>query len=264
MHIHGRVAMSLAGTALLWALAAPANGAEDTAGRVADAAAIKSIERMSEFLAGAKQFSVTIDSAYDVVQEWGQKVEFGETRAVTVSRPDRLRIDTTSRDGSKSGVVFDGKNITAFDLQDKVYATTTQPGSVDETTTHFVDDLGVRMPMAPILQGRMARDAKEWAREVRYIEVATIGDVPCDHVALHGDWEDVQLWIARGDQPLLQRMVITYHRAEGKPQYTAQLSNWNLTPNTEVAVFAFTPQPEAAKIAFRRRAAAPAAPGAKP
>jgi hypothetical protein len=236
---------------LLLLLTSPARSAGE--GGTVDVAAMKSIERMSEFLASAKQFTVTIDIGYDVVQEWGQKVEFGETRVVTVRRPDGLRVETTNRDGSVSGVLFDGKEIAAFDLKDKVYATTPRPGSLDDAIAHFVNDLGMKLPMAAVLQGRLARDAKEWAREVHYVEASTIAGVPCDHVALHGDWEDVQLWIARGDRPLLQRMVITYTRAEGKPQFSAQLGKWDLAPNLSNDFFAFTPPAGAAKIAFNPR-----------
>jgi hypothetical protein len=240
---------------LLLLLAGPARSARDDkmASPSVDAEAMKSIERMSDFLTRAKQFKVTIDVGYDIVQEWGQKIEFGETRELTVRRPDRLRVDTTNRDGAKSGVVFDGSEIAAFDMKDKVYATVAKPGSLDDAVSYFVDDLGMRLPMAAVVQGRLAQDAKEWARDVRYVETSSIAGVPCDHVALHGDWEDVQLWIARGDRPLLQRMVITYTRAEGKPQFWAQLGKWDLAPDVSDSVFAFTPAEGATKIAFKPR-----------
>ncbi len=222
-----------------------------------DRAAMKTIERQSDFMTKTKQFGVTIDVAYDVVQEWGQKLEFGETREVTLRRPDRFKVDTVDRDGTVSGVVFDGRQIVAFNRADNVYATTPQSGTLDDAITHFVDDLGMRLPMAAILQGRLAKDVKSWAREIRYVEESMVGGVSCDHVALHGNWEDVQLWIARGDRPLLQRMVITYHRAEGKPQFTAQLRDWNLSPDVSDARFAFTPAAGAAKIAFKPRRPVP-------
>lgn len=224
-----------------------------------DPAAMQSITRLSDFMTKSKQLDVTIDVAYDVVQDWGQKLEFGETRRMTMRRPDRFKVATTDRDGTVSGVVFDGQQIAAFNSKDKVYATTPLAGTVDAAIAHVVDDLGMRLPMAAIFQGTLARDAKTWARDVRYVEASTIAGVACDHVALHGDWEDVQLWIARGDRPLLQRIVITYHRAEGKPQFSAQLRDWNLDPTVDDAVFTFTPPAGAAKIAFKPRRAIPGA-----
>ena len=57
------------------------------------------------------------DCSYDVVQDSGQKIEFGERREMTLRRPDRARIDVTRRDGSRRGVLFDGQQLTAFDLE---------------------------------------------------------------------------------------------------------------------------------------------------
>ena len=242
--------------ALSMALSGAARAASDDA---FDPAALKSIERLSEFMTKSKQFGVTVDVAYDVVQEWGQKLEFGETRQMTLRRPDRFKVETTDRTGEVSGVVFDGQQIGAFNVKDKIYATTPQTGTIDDAIAHVVDDLGMRLPMAAIFQGRLAQDVKTWARELRYVEECTIAGVATDHVALHGDWEDVQLWIARGDRPLLQRIVITYHRAEGKPQFSAQLRDWNLTPDVADAIFAFTPPAGATKIAFQPRRPIPGA-----
>src|SRR3989442_9323114 len=40
-------------------------------------------------LAGTQSFSVSVRGDYDAVQTSGQKIEFGENRTVTLSRPDR-------------------------------------------------------------------------------------------------------------------------------------------------------------------------------
>ena len=238
---------------LLLLLSTPAARAQEGGAEGSEAQAMQSIQRMSDFLSGTKQFSVTIEIGYDVVQDWGQKIEFGETRAVTIRRPDRLRVETTDRNGAASGVVFDGKEIAAFDLKEKVYATAAKPGSLDDAIAYFVNDLGMRLPMATIVSGRLPQFVKGWANDVAYVEQSTIAGVDCDHVALRGDWEDIQMWIARGDRPLLQRMVITYTRAEGKPQFWAQLRDWNLSPKVPDSAFSFTPPEGAAKIAFAPR-----------
>ena len=56
---------------------------------------------MSQYLAQAERFSVTIRDGYDAVQQSGQKIEYGEVRKVTVSRPDRLRFEVERSDGEK-------------------------------------------------------------------------------------------------------------------------------------------------------------------
>lgn len=220
-----------------------------------DARALAAIQGMTDLLSSAKQFTVTVDTGYDVVQDWGQKIEFGATRTLTLRRPDRLRMDTTTREGAKSGFVFDGKQLAVFDAAEQVYATQAKTGSIDEIITYFTSGLGMQLPMAPLLSGRLPQLTKERARDVAYVDESTIAGAPCDHIALRFDWEDVQMWIARGDRPLIQRMVITYTRAEGRPQFWAQFRDWNLSPSLSDSVFAFTPPKGAAQISFAAGAA---------
>jgi hypothetical protein len=182
------------------------------------------LKRMAEFLAKAKSFSVTIDAGFDAVQESGQKIEFGETRKVVLRRPDRLRVDSTKRDGSKSGLVFDGKNITVFHLKENVYATAAKPGSVDQAVDFIVNDLDVRLPLAELLKSNLDKSLPQRVRSAAYVEQSSIGGVPSDHVAFRGDDVDLQLWVTRDKQAVLRRIVITYKHADGRPQFWAQFS----------------------------------------
>src|SRR4051794_34458798 len=95
---------------------------------VQEAEARATLMRMATFLGSASAFSVTIDSAYDAVQDDGQKVEFGAVRRVLLSRPDFLRIETDNRDGTQRRVFFDGKILTLFSPDAKVYASVARPG----------------------------------------------------------------------------------------------------------------------------------------
>src|SRR6516164_9749303 len=85
--------------------------------------ALAMLKNMSEFLAKDERFSVSIRDGYDAVQQSGQKVEFGEVRKVTVSRPDRLRIEVERSDGEKGLVIFNGQDLTVYTANKNVYAT---------------------------------------------------------------------------------------------------------------------------------------------
>jgi len=211
------------------------------------------LKRTAEFLSQAQRFSVTVDIGFDAVQDSGQKIEFGETRKIVLRRPNHLRVDATKRDGSKSELIFNGKDITLFHAKENVYATEAKPGTVDGAIAYFVKDLGMRLPLAELLDSGIAKTLPELVREPAYVENSSIAGVPCDHIALRGEQADVQLWIAQGVQPLPQRVVITYKREDGRPQFWAQFSNWNLAPNVPDSLFTFTPPKGAAKIAFSPR-----------
>ena len=110
---------------------------------------------MANHLAGLQNLSVSFRDGYDVVQSSGQKVEFGETRRITLARPNQLRVEEIASDGRLDLALFDGKNITVFDGDSNVYASTPQPGTVDDALVFFVRDLRMRMPLARLLSSRL-------------------------------------------------------------------------------------------------------------
>ncbi len=206
--------------------------------------------RMAEFLGGTQRFSVSVRAGYDAVQESGQKIEFGEIRKITVSRPDRLRVEVERDDGAKTLAVFNGKEILLLDATSNVYATAPQPGGLDDTIVYFVKDLGVRVPLAVLLVSRAAAELKDRVRSVDYVEKTNIYGSPSHHLAGRTDTVDFQMWVADGDKPLPQRVVITYKKAKGEPQFRAQLSDWNLAPAIEDSTFLVTPPDGAQKGMF--------------
>src|SRR5438034_9029323 len=80
---------------------------------------------MGEFLGKTQQLSVTVRAAYDTVQASGQKVEWNEVRTLTLSRPDRLRVESERSNGTRSVVVLDGQAIRTVDAAGRVCATGT-------------------------------------------------------------------------------------------------------------------------------------------
>src|SRR5512143_2046741 len=76
------------------------------------------LKRMADFLKQTKQYTVTVDSEYDVVRKSGEKIEFGAVRKLTVVRPDRIRVDMESRDGRKGMLCYNGQDIILFDAKD--------------------------------------------------------------------------------------------------------------------------------------------------
>lgn len=208
------------------------------------------LTHMAEFLASTQRFSVTLNAAYDAVQDSGEKIEFNEQRSVTLKRPDSLRVEGESSDGAAMLTVFDGREITLVDGASNVYATAPQPGGLDDTVVYFVRDLHMRLPLAVLLLSRLPAEMQSRVRSVDYVESITLRGVRCHHLAARTDAADFQLWVAEGDRPLPQRVVITYKHAAGQPQFRADLSEWNLAPRLSKSTFAARVPKGTQKVAF--------------
>lgn len=205
---------------------------------------------MARFLGKTDRFSTSLRIAYDVVQGDGQKIEFGETRELAVQRPDRIRIVATSSDGDHNSMLFDGKLITISDDAAKVYAQAPQPGDIDATVVHFVRDLQMRLPLAPLLMARSADELQRRVRSIDYVEHTDILGEPAHHIAARTANVDFQVWIADGKQPLPLRIVMNYPTAEGQPQFRADFSDWDLSPRFGKRAFKFEPADDAKRILF--------------
>jgi hypothetical protein len=208
----------------------------------------KRLEAMATFLAKAQRLAVSVDCTYDVVQDSGQKIEFGERRALTLRRPDRARVDVTRRDGARRGLIFDGKQLTAFDVDENVYATAAKSGTVDAALQYYTEELGMRLPLRELFAADLAHELKSVVPNARLVARETIAGIDTDHIAFRGESSDVQVWIARSSDPLPQRIVITYRLEPGQPQFAADFHGWNLNPDVPDSLFSFVPPPESQRI----------------
>ena len=148
-----------------------------------DSEALGALNRMAETLAQAQGFSVTIRAGFDVVQDTGQKITFGERRKVTLSRPDRLRVEVEESDGKQTLVIYDGKAITVFNPGDNVYGQIEKAGSVDDAVRYVIQDLGMRLPLALMLVTTLPDELDQRLQSIDYVERDTLTPVPTDHLA---------------------------------------------------------------------------------
>ncbi len=260
-------AASLKGAAVVAAvlLSAPALGADGPTGSTAappgatdpvseltesqrEARAL--LKAMADHLAGLQSFTVNFRDGYDVVQATGQKIEFGETRRITLARPNLLRVEEIASDGRLDLALFDGKDITVFNADTNLFARAPQPGSVDDALVYFVRDLRMRMPLARLLTTRLPTEWPKRVKTVDYVESVDIAGVRTHHVAGRTDAVDFQYWIKDGPSPLPLRVVLTYSGEPGQPQFWANFSDWNTSPRLPGTTFQFTPPAGARQIAF--------------
>ena len=240
-------------SAFLWSTAQPVKSAE-----MDDRKARNILQNMARTLAEAKQFSVTLRSSYDALQENGQMIEFWAVREIQVKRPDNLRVDLEQSDGDKRIMVFDGKQILVHNVTENVYAEAEKVGSVDDAIKYVVDVLKTPVPLAKMFRTNFSAELEQLVEEIDYVELNMLTDVPTDHLAVRTRDVDFQIWIAQGKDPLPRRIVITYKKSKGEPQFRADFSNWNLSAKGVKGPFTFTPPKNAEQIPFivRNRAEA--------
>jgi hypothetical protein len=205
---------------------------------------------MATLLGSTQRFTASMKISYDAVQDDGQKIEFGELRDLAVQRPNQVRIQETASDGKGALILFDGEKVTVSHRASGLYAQGEQPGDIDTSVVHFVRDLKMRMPLAPVLMSRFGDELQQRLTSIDYVEQTSIHGKPAHHIAGRTANADFQVWIADGKQALPQRIVMTYKHESGQPQFRADFSKWNLTPKFDKSTFKFKPAANAQRINF--------------
>jgi len=211
----------------------------------------KRLQEMATWLANLKAFTVTMRAGFDVLQESGQKIEFGELRKISVNRPDQARIEQQASDGRRDLLLFDGEHITVLDAGSNVFAQAPAPGEdLDDAIHYLLDSLKLKLPLAPLLMTSFPEVLRRQVVEADLVETTDLLGTTADHIAARTEEVDFQVWIAQGDQPWPLRIVIDYRLLPGSPQYWANLSKWNPSPKFKKQTFVFKQPDGATQIPF--------------
>lgn len=221
--------------------------------------ALAAAKRAGDFLRAQDRFAFTADTAYEVVQDDGARLEFGGTRQYLVRRPDRVRVESRARSGEHRLLVLDGRQLTYAELDANVFARMDfgKPRDIDAVVDLLRDGLGLPLPLAELLRSDPREELTRDLVDAFVVGTETLADTPCDHVALRTDDTELQLWIAQGDEPLLQRIVITYRDEPGEPSFAADLHDWKLGKRSSDRDFRWDAPKDAQRIPFAVRAARP-------
>lgn len=237
-------------------LAAPPLYAQGTAAEapVRDAAVMKRLAEVGNYLRAQKHFAVKADAVVDEVLLSGQKLQFTSTVDYQVSSPDKLRASVRS-DRKYRDYYFDGKTLTQVAPRNGYYASVPLPGTIGEAMTAVAQRYEVEIPLADLFLWGTPKGGLDDVTAALLVGPARIGGVDADHFALRQPGVDWQVWVERGARPLPLKVVITTTDDPAQPQYAATLK-WDLKANPAASVFTYVPAKGAHRIELKPVAAA--------
>jgi hypothetical protein len=208
------------------------------------------LTRMTDFMSAAPAFTFVSDTGNEGATIDGQLIELGSHFTVAIQRPSKAigRID--SRSGDSSTTVLDGEAIWVYSTEENMYDTTRQPGDIDASLDFLAEQLGVPRQLRDFFSKDLTASLGSAMRSGYYVGESMISGVLCDHLALRSEKEDVQVWIAQGDEPAPRRIIIVYRQIEGQPRFWAQFTEWDFSPELSDSTFTFSPPEGATRVQF--------------
>jgi hypothetical protein len=199
------------------------------------------LKASTDFLASQQQFTADTRNTLEIVLKSGQKIEFNSTGRQAVQRPNKLRSER-SGDLIEQLFVYDGKSLTLYQPQEKVFAQVAAPATLEEMLDFARIQYDVVAPFGDMIFKNAYDILMDGVVEGIVIGKAVIEGVACDHLAFRGEYVDWQIWIQEGAQPLPRRIVITTLDLPNAPQFAVTVTRWNLEPTFDAQTFTFTPQ----------------------
>ena len=217
---------------VLWATLL-AEGAQPEKPKI-DPRADQHLKAMSTYLAGLKTFSFQVEEFFDDVQDDGQKLQFSNQRQVSVSRPGKMFGETVG-DTADSQFYYDGKTVTVFDREAQDLRRREGGGHHRHPcSTSCTEKYGMDQPLADLLfSDPHYKVFTEHVKGGAYVGLNHVGKVKCHHLAFRQKTLDWQIWIDASDKPLPRKLLITFKRQAGEPQFTALLHRWDVNPAAE-------------------------------
>ena len=208
--------------------------------------------RMTDFISAAPSFSLVSDTGHEVTQKNGHVLEFGSHLTLAIQRPSQAIGRFESRNGDISIIVLDGKTLSVYGAIEGIYAydATRQPGDIDSSLEFLANQVAVPRQLRDFFSKELTASLGSAVKSGYYVGESKISGIMCDHLAMRGDKEDVQVWIARGDEPVPRRIVITYRELEGQPQFWVQFVEWDFSPDLSDTTFTFSPPEGAQRVHF--------------
>jgi hypothetical protein len=204
-----------------------------------DEEALKIFRKATDYLTSLERFRLKSAKVVDVVQESGQKLQFGSTLEVTVKRPNHLFTLRTFDDGSIRRFWYERATATMYNEKENVYGQIQVPDTIDEMLDYLEEVIKNPRPLADLLYNDLSH-LSYLPVSGAYVGESYLEGMACDHLAFQGESVDWQVWVDRGEKPLIRKVVITYKELPGQPQFIAHLENWDIQPEITDSLFQFS------------------------
>ncbi len=186
------------------------------------------VQRAIDFMKSHDRVGFEVVSTYEVVQESGQKLQFGMLQRVAIQRPERIHWVTLHDNAATESAWCQDGTFTMIRQPANVWGRVDVPPTLSDAVSRIAHEYNVPVPFVDLLSGDAAElwlgEEVEW---VNYIAEAWADGQWTDHVALRKPGVDVQLWFRKGAEPFPVKMAIVHTDEEGLPGFSARFREWS-------------------------------------
>ncbi|HEX9666477.1 MAG TPA: DUF2092 domain-containing protein [Thermodesulfobacteriota bacterium] len=183
------------------------------------------LKEMSDFLGTKYKYSFKAEIMFDDIIDSGRKLQRSASEKVFVQKTNKVYIEYISDVGGQK-FWYDDSNVTILDLPRSLYSKIVVPTSIDQAFDELLKRYDYSTPFSELLFVNPYKILTENVEAGYYIGSSIVFGVPCNHLGLVDRNVDWQIWIEDGQRKIPRKLVITYKKIPGSPQFIAILKDW--------------------------------------
>lgn len=207
-----------------------------------DERAIEVLNAMGVYIGNLESASFTVNTSLDVDSASVGVLQRNRCSDVYLVGPDKMYVYTEA-DRGRYGLWYNGKTLTFYSFDKKLYDKVPAPPNIIETIDSLNSAYGIEFPAADFLYPTFTTDLLEHNPTLLYLGKSNIDGVPCYHLMASNSESTTQIWISSTGEPIPTRLLITDAK---RYSYEATISNWVGSPQLDSSMFEFV-VPEGAK-----------------
>ncbi len=171
--------------------------------------------------------------------------------SVAVQRPDKVRMQVRGDVENRNTVMNNGK-VSIYDLEANTYSEIPVENDIDDALDTLIDDYGLAIPLTQLLYSDTAVDLEDdLESDGYYFGTVNVDNKPCYYVGFPGKEWDIQLWIEKGDRPVIRRATFVDKMMKDQPRSMIKVA-WNIDEMIDQSVFTFTAPKGAKKLEMKK------------
>jgi hypothetical protein len=146
------------------------------------------------------------------------------------------------------GLWYDGKTILLQSDNEKVYAQTKMPPTIDEALDYLGSTLKLPTPMGDVLYSSPYDAYMSEDTTARYVKLTKVEGKSCHELDFQNPILDYKIWVADGEQAVPCKLEIVYKLDYKSPKFSMTFHDWNFRPEFTADRFTHVPPTNFQKI----------------
>ena len=197
------------------------------------------------YLGSLESFSFDAITTNDDIYRDLMRQEFTHKVHVDLQRPDKLKLHISGDVKNRSTYIFHDQ-FTVLDHDLNFYGELHAEKTIDKTLDHLFEKYEMRHPLANLLYTDLDKRVPP-KENGYYLGMTQVDGKMCHHIGFTNAHRELQVWIERGQSPLIKKFSII-DKSEKLDLRSTTLLRWNINPQLQDKDFLFEAPEDASKI----------------